>query len=182
MSSRAPTPPAGLPAPYTEYADWWPLLSAPGDYEEEAEIFRRMFFDYSDKSPSTMLELGCGGGNNASHLKRSFSLTLSDLALFVPDQLRETFKPRTSHGGHDEGQRGMRYLEWVWDPDPRDQTCLADFAYLFRHPGGAVTVAQDRHLLGLFARADWLRLLKRVGFSVRALPFAHSEVPMVRVR
>ena len=63
---------------YTELADWWPLLSDPADYAEEAGIYRDAFLSHCHPAPTTMLELGSGGGNNASHLKRSFKLTLVD--------------------------------------------------------------------------------------------------------
>ncbi len=65
---------------YTELAEWWPLCSAPADYKEEAEIYRRAFLAHSRPKPVTMLELGSGGGNNASHLKKYFEMTLVDLA------------------------------------------------------------------------------------------------------
>jgi SAM-dependent methyltransferase len=65
---------------YTDFADWWPLCSAPADYKEEAEIYRRAFLAHARRKPLTMLELGSGGGNNASHLKKYFQLTLVDLA------------------------------------------------------------------------------------------------------
>jgi hypothetical protein len=32
-------------------------------------------------------------------------------------------------------------------------------------------------VLGLFGRADWLRLLAEVGFRAAERPFAHSEPP-----
>ena len=44
---------------YGELAAWWPLLSSPDDYEEEADFFLKHF---GGKEGSTMLELGCGGG------------------------------------------------------------------------------------------------------------------------
>lgn len=34
----------------------------------------------------------------------------------------------------------------------------------------------DRHIEGLFARADWLRLLTEVGFQAQVVPFEHSEL------
>ncbi len=37
-------------------------------------------------------------------------------------------------------------------------------------------VVQDRHVLGLFSRDDWLRLLREAGFESQALPFEHSEL------
>lgn len=42
------------------------------------------------------------------------------LALFVPDHVRETFAPSTSHDGYDGEGRAIRYLEWTYDPDEAD--------------------------------------------------------------
>lgn len=58
---------------YSDLADWWPLRSAPEDYAEEAGFYRRILEDAAH--PQTVLELGSGGGNNASHLKQHFSLS-----------------------------------------------------------------------------------------------------------
>ena len=97
--------------------------------------------------------------------------------LFAPDHVRENFRPSTDHGGHDSATQGLRYLEWTWDPDPLDTTYLVDYAYLLRTPDGAVRVEHDRHVEGLFARAEWLRLLTESGFvEARAVPFDHSEL------
>ena len=37
-------------------------------------------------------------------------------------------------------------------------------------------VEHDRHIEGLFARADWLRLLADAGFQPKVVPFDHSEL------
>ncbi|MGQ0648939.1 MAG: class I SAM-dependent methyltransferase [Gemmatimonadaceae bacterium] len=63
---------------YSDLASWWPLLSAPADYAEEADYFRGLIESAADGSPPTLLELGSGGGNLASHLRPHFRLTLSD--------------------------------------------------------------------------------------------------------
>lgn len=47
---------------------------------------------------------------------------------------------------------------------------MTDFAYLMRHPDGRVTVAHDRHVMGLFSRTVWLRLIEEAGFRVKAVP------------
>ena len=229
------------PKLYRELASWFHLLTGPEDYTEEAEIYRRLL---TEPGPvRTVLELGSGGGNNASHLKAHFELTLTDLsedmlavsrglnpecehirgdmrtirlgrefdavfvhdaidyvtsvpdlraametafvhcrpggvALFVPDYVRETFKPRTDHGGHDGDRRGLRYLEWDWDPDPNDDTYVSDFAYLLRHEDGSVEVEHDRHVCGLFARDRWLSLLAEVGFraEIRVIHLSDEDV------
>jgi len=68
------------PAPrlYRELATWWPLLSAPEDYAEEAEFYARQLRAACDGPAHTLLDIGSGGGNNASHLKRGFDVTLID--------------------------------------------------------------------------------------------------------
>ena len=69
-----------LPKLYGELASWFHLLSSPPDYAEEAEFARRLIVEESAAPPSTVLELGSGGGNNASHLKAHFKMTLADLS------------------------------------------------------------------------------------------------------
>jgi SAM-dependent methyltransferase len=87
-------------------------------------------------------------------------------ALFVPDFVRETFEEGVDHGGGDsERGRSVRFLQWIVDPDPTDNTYVVDFAVLLRGRGGQARIAHDRHLLGLFSRARWLRLLREVGFK-----------------
>ena len=63
---------------YSDLADWWPLLSTPSDYEGEARQFTDLL--QSGGEVRRLLELGSGGGNNASHMKRHFELTLVDRA------------------------------------------------------------------------------------------------------
>ncbi len=63
---------------YTKYAAWWPLLSAPEEYEEDANDYHRIIQQYHPDTPRTMLELGSGGGNNASYLKAHYEITLCD--------------------------------------------------------------------------------------------------------
>ena len=227
---------------YGRLAGWWPLLSAPEDYAEEADFYRRVLEGAGVDPLETVLELGSGGGNNASHLKRRFRMTLVDAskemhavsralnpecehvtgdmrsvrlnrefdavfvhdaiaymtsrddlllamrtarahcrpggaALFVPDNVRETFAPRTGHGGHDGDDRGFRYLEWVWDPDPSDTPVIADYAFPIREVDGSVHVEHDRHEVGLFPRRVWMEALEEAEFTgVERILFEHSDV------
>jgi len=226
---------------YHEFAAWWPLLSDPADYVEEAGFYQRQLIAACDGPLRTLVELGSGGGNNASHLKARFEMVLVDrspgmlevsralnpecehvegdmrtvrlgrlfdgvfvhdaivymttledvrqaietawahcrpggAALFAPDHVRENFRGSTDHGGHDLGGRALRYLEWAWDPDPGDSTYTVDYAYLLRERDGSTRVEWDRHIEGLFARADWLRILSEAGFRPKIVPFDHSEL------
>lgn len=85
--------------------------------------------------------------------------------LVAPDCVRETFQPSTSTGGEDKPDgRGLRYLQWTWDPNPDDDTYEVAFAFLLREPSGAVTVDSDRHQFGLFSRGAWLTWIRAAGF------------------
>jgi hypothetical protein len=98
------------------------------------------------------------------------------VALFAPDHTKENFKPRTDHGGHDRGDRSMRYLEWEWDPDPADTIYMYLMVYALRDGGDEVKCVQDQHICGLFSRERWLALMSEIGFSGRVVPFEHSEL------
>jgi trans-aconitate methyltransferase len=232
----------GGPKLYNELAEWWPLLSAPEEYVEEAALYGQALIGGTDRQITTLLELGSGGGNNASHLKARFRMTLVEpspgmlavsrrlnpecehvqgdmrtvrlgrrfdavfihdavaymttpadlraametaflhcepggVAVFAPDYVRETFMPSTEHGGNDVDGRGLRYLEWVWDPDPSDCVYLADYAYLLRERDGSIRAVSDRHVEGLFTRDEWLGWLEAAGFQPKVVPFDHSELP-----
>jgi len=232
---------AELPKLYRELADWWPILSAPEDYAKEAEWYRDAILSASKRDVHTLLELGSGGGNNASHLKKHFEMTLVDLspgmlavsrklnqecehvqgdmrsvrlgrqfdavfihdaiaymtteddlrsaiqtayehcapggvALFTPDDTKETFKPRTEHGGHDRGPRSLRYLSWDWDPEPTDTTTNYLMVYVLRSDDDQIQLIEDMHICGLFAKKEWLRIMTEVGFQPTSLPFEHSEI------
>ena len=87
----------------------------------------------------------------------------------LPDYVRETFAPGTDEGGEDGSDgRALRYLEWRWDPDSSDTTYLVDYAFLLRTPDGAVSVVHDRHVEGLFARAQWLDWFAEAGLSANS--------------
>jgi trans-aconitate methyltransferase len=64
---------------YGDLASWWPLVSAPEEYAEEA-AFAAGLLTSGPREVREVLELGSGGGNNAFHLKRRFSMTLVDLS------------------------------------------------------------------------------------------------------
>jgi SAM-dependent methyltransferase len=64
---------------YSDLASWWPLLSPPDEYEDEAAFAAGLFA--SARAPvREVLELGSGGGHNAVHLKGRFDMTLVDLS------------------------------------------------------------------------------------------------------
>jgi SAM-dependent methyltransferase len=70
---------------YHALAAWWPLLSPPEDYADEAAFFLSLLVEVTGSRSASLLELGSGGGNNAMHIKPAFaSVTLTDRS---PDML-----------------------------------------------------------------------------------------------
>jgi trans-aconitate methyltransferase len=220
---------------YEDLAAWWPLLSPPSEYAEEAADLLPRLSPVAGPG-ATLLELGSGGGSLAWHLKHHFQLTLTDLSpgmlavnrqvnpecehllgdmrtlrlgrefdvvlvhdaimyatepadvqatlrtaavhcrpggmvAVLPDFVRENFTPDTDHGGHDAPDgRGLRYLEWSWDPDPDDHSYTVEYAFLLRASDGSVTVVHDRHLEGLFSRDQWHQWFREAGIPARSSP------------
>ena len=216
---------------YSDLAAWWPLLSPPSGYAEEAADLLPSMLAAPDAPPATLLELGSGGGSLASHLKAHMRLTLSDRSpemlavsrtvnpecehvegdmrtldlgrtfdlvlihdaimyattpadaqaslataarhcrpggaiVLVPDCVAETFEPDANSGGEDAPDgRGLRYLEWSWDPDPTDTTYETVYAFVLRQANGHVDAIHEVHRNGLFPRATWLTWLREAGFS-----------------
>ncbi len=98
-------------------------------------------------------------------------------ALFAPDHILEHFQPGAAHGGRDDDRRGLRYLEWTHELDPAGTTYSVDFAYLLRDGDLPVRLEHERHRMGLFPRAAWLRIIEEVGFRPTVVVFNHSELP-----
>jgi SAM-dependent methyltransferase len=90
------------------------------------------------------------------------------VVVIAPDWVSETFRPQTTHEGRDAGERGVRYLEWTWDPDPNDNKVNYEFILALKE-GDELRAIVDRQLVGVFPRATWLRLLEDVGFEARAV-------------
>ena len=62
---------------YGDLAEWWPLISPPEEYAEEAAFAARVL-GLAAGPAGAVLELGSGGGHNASYLSARFTMTLVD--------------------------------------------------------------------------------------------------------
>ena len=89
-------------------------------------------------------------------------------AIFAPDCFRETFAERTDLHAEEDGDRALRCIDWMWDPDPSDETYSVEYAFLLRD-GTEVRAVHDRHVEGLFARATWIAILTEAGYRVELL-------------
>jgi SAM-dependent methyltransferase len=81
---------------YGDLAPWFHLLTAPEDYSDEAAFVLAALREHADGPVETLLELGSGGGNTASHLKRDLRLTLTDLSQQML-ALSATLNPECEH-------------------------------------------------------------------------------------
>lgn len=79
MGSSDPRPPDATPRLYRDLAEWYPLLTPVEDYPEESAFYRRLFESNVARPPRTLLDLGCGAGHVAFHLKAALEATLVDL-------------------------------------------------------------------------------------------------------
>jgi SAM-dependent methyltransferase len=63
------------PRLYSDLAWLWPLWESVDVYQRESEIFARLIRKHGRIRVHTLLDVGCGGGKNAFHLKRHFKVT-----------------------------------------------------------------------------------------------------------
>lgn len=139
-----------LPALYTDYAAWYPLLSAPADYAEEAAQLLALARTACEGPLHAVLELGAGGGSMASHYKPGLAVTLTDLspAMLALSRARN---PECEHLlGDMRGLRLGRSFDAVFVHDAigymTDAAMLrAALATVRAHlrPGGAVVLAPE---------------------------------------
>jgi SAM-dependent methyltransferase len=130
------------PRLYGELAGWFHLLTHPDDYAEEAAIYRELLDATTDVG--TVLELGSGGGNNASHLKAYYELTLTDVSAEMVE-LSRSINPDCEHHVADmRTVRLARTFDAVFVHDaiaylltPEDLRAAMRSAYLHLRPGGA---------------------------------------------
>ena len=136
---------------YAELAEWWPLLSPPSDYAKEAAYYDAALREHCSFTPRTLLELGSGGGNNASHLKHRFEqLTLVDLSNSMLAVSRELNPECEHHLGDMCSVRLGRGFDCVFVHDAvgyatsQDELSrVLETAYVHCRPGGVALFAPD---------------------------------------
>jgi hypothetical protein len=84
------------PRLYGDLATWWPLVSHPDEYADEAVWIAGAFREILGRSPATMLELGSGGGNIASYLALHTRMTLVELSTEMIEVSR-SLVPKAEH-------------------------------------------------------------------------------------
>ena len=136
---------------YTDLAPWFHLLTAPEDYAPGAAHALSVFTQALGEPPETILELGSGGGNNASHMKAHAVLTLTDLSPGMLT-LSRTINPECEHIEGD--MRSLRLEGRTFDAvfahdaisyltTERDLRSAFETAFVHLRPGGAALFEPD---------------------------------------
>ncbi len=135
---------------YSDLAPWFHLLTHPSDYTDEAQFVTRVVDRAVEGEARTLLELGSGGGNNASHLKQRFECTLTDLS---PEMLAlsRSLNPECEHLlGDMRTLRLGRTFDVVFIHDAisyltseDDLRAAIETAAVHVRPGGAVVLTPD---------------------------------------
>lgn len=139
-----------MPKLYDELSSWWPLLSQPSEYAEEAAFYGEHLIAAGTLPAGTCLELGSGGGNNASHMKSRLRLTLVEPAAGMLALSRE-LNPECEHlQGDMRTVRLGREFDRVFVHDAiaymtteDDLRRAIETAFVHCRPGGAALFAPD---------------------------------------
>jgi len=169
---------------YSDLAPWFHLLTHPADYEDEADFISRAVDAVVDGPASTLLELGSGGGNNASHLKGRFTCTLTDLS---PEmlELSRSINPECEHvHGDMRTLRLGRTFDAVLAHDAvmyltteADLQAAIETAAVHLRPGGVAVLLPDATLESYAPGTDHGGHDGEDGRSLRYLEWTHAPEP-----
>ncbi|MCC6437055.1 MAG: class I SAM-dependent methyltransferase [Acidimicrobiales bacterium] len=144
----------------------------PGDMRtlRLGETFDAVLIHDAIEYMTTETDLAAAVSTAAQHLRPG------GLVVLVPDQTVESFEPGSDVGGADGPDgRGVRFLEWTWDPDPTDTWVQTEYSFVLRDANGSITAAHESHRTGLFPESTWLRVLADAGFSPSRIVEETSE-------
>lgn len=139
---------------YGDLAGWWQAISPPSEYAEEGALYVGMIEGATRNSGlgpvREVLELGSGGGNNASYMKRAFSMTLVEPADGMR-KLSQALNPECEHlAGDMRSVRLGRTFDAVFVHDAvmymrTEEDLRAALETVAAHlaPGGVALVAPD---------------------------------------
>ena len=134
---------------YSDLARWWPLISPPAEYAEEAAQVAQLLASASIPVRE-VLELGSGGGNNASHLTAHFAMTLVDLSEDTLSVSRRLNPDCVHHQGDMRTVRLGRSFDAVFVHDAveymlteQDLRQAIRTAHLHCRPGGVAVFLPD---------------------------------------
>ena len=169
---------------YSDLAPWFHLLTHPSDYWDEAAFVSHVVDEVGDGTSRTLLELGSGGGNNASHLKARFDCTLTDLS---PEMLAlsRTLNPECEHlEGDMRTLRLGRTFDVVFIHDAisyltseADLHAAIETAFVHVRPGGVVILTPDATTEIFKPKTDHGGHDGEDGRSLRYLEWTHAPEP-----
>ena len=136
---------------YNELAQWWQLMSPAAEYTEEAAFYRTTLSNATRRRIETLLELGSGGGNNASHMKTHFKeMVLVDLSPGMLAMSRALNPDLEHHEGDMRTIRLGRQFDAVFVHDAvcymtteADLRQAIETAFIHCRPGGVALFAPD---------------------------------------
>lgn len=139
-----------MPDIYGSLASWYPLLDPLEDHEEEAEAIAAALLEAGAPEGGSLLELGCGAGNNAHFLRRHFRCTLVDLSPEMLDHSRARNPDSEHHLGDMRTVRLGRVFDAVVVHDAlcyllteADLAAMVQTAFAHLRPGGIAHFAPD---------------------------------------
>jgi len=147
----------GTPEHYRLYGDlapWWPLISPPAEYAEEAAYLAAVLSaapgPVDHGAVREVLDLGSGGGHNAVHLKHQLSLTLLDLS----EEMLAVSRQLNPECVHEQGDMRTTRLGRMFDAvlvhdaidymtTEDDLRLVIETAYAHCRPGGIALFVPD---------------------------------------
>ncbi len=147
---------------YHELAHWWQLMSPSAEYAEEAAFYCTTLSNAARQPIATLLELGSGGGNNASHMKGHYKeMVLTDVSPGMLAMSRLLNPELEHHEGDMRTVRLDRQFDAVFVHDAvcymtteSDLRQAIETAFVHCKPGGVALFCPDHIRENFEAGAD----------------------------
>jgi len=138
------------PTIYHELSDWYDLIDPREDHADEAACYLAAFLRGIQGPARTLLELGCGAGNNASFLTPRFACTLTDIS----EAMLARSRARNPECEHLQGDMRTLRLGRTFDAvlvhdavvymtTEADLRAAIETAFVHTRPGGAAIFTPD---------------------------------------
>jgi SAM-dependent methyltransferase len=139
-----------MPRLYEDLAPWWPLLSDPDEYREEAFLYECTLRDAVEGELRSVMEMGCGGANTIGYFDESLDLCLVDSSQTMLDVAKERVPRALCLLGDMRDLRLNERFDGVFLHDAvaymtTEEELLAALKTVAHHlrPGGAALVVPD---------------------------------------
>ena len=101
----------------------------------------------------------------------SSHLDKGGIFIFSPDYFLESFENyKVNHFTNSNETTTLTYIEYMYIPNP-NKTQIESILFYLINENGNLRIEQDKHIVGIFPKKLWIKLLLDADFSYEEYPY-----------